>query len=691
MKRNVIISFLLIGVLLVSIGALVTTAARPPRTTLNVSITSPTDGLEVETGGTFDVAGIVTASKGDAGLVMTYVQYASGEGSTSFMDLSDSDPSVLHIVSGAQPQTQSLTKDASYIVSWTLTGPAGTYEIRIRSEGELAKSGESTSVAVHILAPPPPPGVEVVTAEEVDPAVGYGTAIGDYSSTYSADGLYEILSEGQNTWGTKKPVDDTTELGWIYTFDLPTPRTATKFYFYGYAEFPDGDTDTAFLIQAESGASWSTILTINYSGTNRLRQATLTDDTSAVIRLRIIDNDQTAGNREISSLHIDQAIIGVDDYRPPTSGIEILTAPYTCHRFQAWENFQNSWYHDVDIPIQSDAVLDIEVVDLDFDGNNEIVVSETVNPTYGVGVIEIFDFDISTSPVETLLLPSTTGAALDITVGNFDTDPDYEIAAATAGEGDGFIWDKVDGHYQIALQLHDAGVYWCVTSGNLDADPELEIVFGESWDPVQNKVVLYDYDPDSNTWINSANYTNFANEPSFNGSNWFYRLDIADINNDGQNELYVMYTNGPFRILTYTGDELVDFWAVPDVIMQVDVGFSFVIGDITNDGNLDLVFYSPFLATGTGFMVFEYDDINGFVNTYDISNPGMENVFGGQMAIGDVDGDLLNELVVAGGPGGIYSEGMLYIYRYDSLIFSAALNANDSNCVVICDYDNDAL
>ena len=62
-----------------------------------------------------------------------------------------------------------------------------------------------------------------MTAEEVDPTIGFGMATGDYASTYGADGLYEILAEEQNTWGTKKPVDDTMELGWIFTYDLPTP------------------------------------------------------------------------------------------------------------------------------------------------------------------------------------------------------------------------------------------------------------------------------------------------------------------------------------------------------------------------------------------------------------------------------------------------------------------------------------
>ncbi len=688
MKRNVIIAILVIQVLLVSTGALVGSTGKPPKTTLSVSMTGPVNGLEVEDGGSFDVTGIITALKGDAGLVMSYVQYAVGEGSSDFNDLGGSDTSVLHIVSGEQPQYQSLVQDESYAVSWTLAGPAGSYEIRIRSDGELAKSGESDSVTVTILAPPPPPGVEVVVSEEMDTSIGFGSVTGSYANTYSADGLYEILTEEKNTCGTKKPVDDTTELGWIYTFDVPTPRTATIFYFYGYAEFGDGDTDTAFLIQEESGSSWITILEISHTGFSKLCQATVSDQTSNNIRVRIIDNDCTVGNKEISSLHIDQAIIGVDEYEPPTSGIEIFTAPYVYTGFQAWENYGNDWYHDTDISTDATGVTDIEVVDLDFDGNNEIIVGEGISPTYGVGIIEIFDFDIGTAPIETLLLPESNGGAVrDITVGNFDTDPDYEIAAATMGEVDGFIWDKVNGHYEMALDLQDPGVLWSVTSGNLDDDPEAEIVFGIGWDPVQCKVALYDYDSGLNTWINTANYSNFPDGPDYNS---FYRLDVNDINNDSQNELYVMCSSGPFHILTYTGGELVDYWTVPDVTAQVDIGYCFAVGDISNDGTLDLVFYSPFLDTGTGFLVFEYDDVLGFINTYNISNPGMSNIFSEEMAIGDIDGDLANELVVAGGPGGIYSEGMLYIFRYDTLIFSAALNANESNCVVICDYDNDA-
>jgi hypothetical protein len=687
-KRNAIYSIPIIFVLILSIGVVTTSAVKPIKTVLDVTLTGPVDGLVVENGGTIEVTGIITSLKGDAGQVDAYAQYAVGEGSTAFMNLGSSDTSVLHIISGTQPRTQSLLLDESYGVSWILAGPAGTYEIRIMGEGELARAGESESVTVRVLGAPPPPGVEVVYSEEQDASIGYGVATGTFENTYTADGVYEILSEGKNDQGTKKPVDDTTELGWIYTFDLPTSRTSTTFYFYGHALFEEDDGDTSFYVQEDLGGVWNTILEIQNTGQNKICYADLSDQTNQFVKLRFVDNDLTIGDKKISSLYIDQAYIGLDDYEPPMSGIEILTAPYTCHRFQTWENYGTAWYHDADIPITSGAATDIEIVDLDLDGRNEVVVAETATEVPGSGIIEIFDLDYGTAPVDTLFLPEgLSGAVICIAVGNFDIDPDIEIAGV-ASLGGAVIWDKVDGEYQVAFTIYERHFIDLVTAGNLDDDEELEIVFGFGWDPIKCDVVLYDYDLGLDTWMNTANYSDFTPD------SWFYHMEINDVDNNDKGEIYVVYKDDPFHILTYTDGELIDFWTAPDVTAGTDVGdvgFSFVTGDVTNDGKMDLVIYTPYLdGSITGFRVFEYDELQGFVNTYDIYNPGMVNIFGDQMAIGDIDGDSVNELVVCGGPGGIYSEGKLYILRNTTLIFSADLNANESNCIVIGDYDNDA-
>ncbi len=685
MKREVALSVVVMGILLASVFWQSGMAAKPPKASLSVNTSEPVDGVVVETGGSFDVVGIVNAIKGDAGAVRVYVQFSYGEDTSNFENV---DGNTLSIVNGQQPYSTALLNGESVSVSWTLTGQPGTYEIRVYAVADLAKSGSSNSVTVIIEAPPPPPGVFLISGENQDSSIGYGSSSGTYSNTFYDDGVYEILSEEKNAHGTKKPVDDSTELGWIFEFNLPTPRSTTTFYFYGYAEFPEGDSDTTFLVQEELGGSWSTILEISHISQNKILYSELSDLTSPSVSLRIVDDDQSIGNKILSSLYIDQAFIGGDDYEAPISGIEILTAPYTCHRFQAWENYGNNWYHDTDIPITSAAATDIGIVDLDFDGHNELVVAKTMSEIHGTGIVEIFDMDLGTSPVDTLVLPEPIVAAvMSIAVGNFDDDPDLEIAGAAA-YGGAVIWDKVDGKYQVALMLLEDSVVDLVNAGNLDADDELEIVFANGFDPVLCEVMLYDFDSTLGTWINTANCSNFSSPDD--EYRFFYNLEICDIDSDGIGELYVNYMGGLFRILCYTNGELVDFWPTPNLVTYGDVGCSFVLGDITNDGKLDLVFYTPFLATGTGFRIFEFDSVHGFVNTYNISNPGMSNLFGDQMAIGDIDGDMLNELVVSGGPGGIYSEGKLYIFRFDTLIFSADLNANESNSVAIGDYDNDA-
>ncbi|MHA2302879.1 MAG: hypothetical protein ACXACD_18185, partial [Candidatus Thorarchaeota archaeon] len=248
------------------------------KTTLDVTILSPVDGLEIpydevlEVCGTFEVTGNVQAKRGDAGYVQTFVQYAPGEGSTDFNNVGDTN---LQIVDGDQPQTDTLSQDGSYGVSWILTGIPGTYEIRIFSQGETAKDGESDSHTVTLLGPPPDPppdDCETIDAEYQDPETGYGTSSGTFENTYYADGVYEILMEERNRQGTKNPTDDTADLGWIYVFNNLGPRLDTTFQFFGHmdlsGEYLDSgflqwdDQDTAFFVQEKSSGSWKTIAAI---------------------------------------------------------------------------------------------------------------------------------------------------------------------------------------------------------------------------------------------------------------------------------------------------------------------------------------------------------------------------------------------------------------------------------------------
>ncbi|MFW9976310.1 MAG: hypothetical protein ACFFDQ_13645, partial [Candidatus Thorarchaeota archaeon] len=245
MKRRVI--FILVFLLTLSLSFSLSLAARPPKTTLDVTISLPLDGAEIENGAVFTVSGSVLATRGDAGYVETFVQYSVGADSINFIDVDDT---YLEIIYGEQPQTKELSQDASYEVSWTLKGASGTYEIRILSQGSTAKSDASESRTVTILGPPPPSnGIYPVTSEYQDPETGYGTSLGTYENTYYEDGLYEILMEEKNPHGTKNPTDDTADLGWIYVFDNlgNEPREDTTFRFFGHMELSGEYLDSGFL------------------------------------------------------------------------------------------------------------------------------------------------------------------------------------------------------------------------------------------------------------------------------------------------------------------------------------------------------------------------------------------------------------------------------------------------------------
>ncbi|MHA1909698.1 MAG: hypothetical protein ACW98Y_20535, partial [Candidatus Thorarchaeota archaeon] len=306
MKRKVALSIVVMGFLMTSVFLQVGMAVKPPKANLSVNMSEPIDGLSVATGGSFDVSGTVQVSKGDAGEVRAYVQYSRGEGTSNFVDV---EGMYLSIEVGLQPQSDILLRDELYSTSWTLTGQPGTYEIRIYAESDRAKSGSSSSSTITIESPPPPPGLYYVTNEYQDSTIGYGIASGSYSDTYLEDGIYEILSEEKNTHGTKKPVDDTTEIGWIYDFTGLDSRIQTTLHIVGHALTTADDSDTGFEIQWDYDGTWITLTTIESNLPDLEYVYDIIDDSSTSLRFRFVDDDREVGNKEISMLFIDRMYI----------------------------------------------------------------------------------------------------------------------------------------------------------------------------------------------------------------------------------------------------------------------------------------------------------------------------------------------------------------------------------------------
>jgi hypothetical protein len=662
MKRK--LAFVLILALVFMLGSSCTMAARPPKTVLDVTILNPQDGLVVENGGTFAVEGTVLAKRGDAGVVETYVQYAVGEGSTDFMNV-DGTCLVIMPGSGNQPQTKILPRDESYPVSWSLSGNPGIYEIRIRSQGSTAKVGTSDSRTVTILGPPPPEGIETIDDEYQDPETGYGIALGNFEATYHADGAYQVLSEEKNSHGTKKPKDDTTDMGWTYVFaDLDSPRSDTAFYLYGHTVFNNdfdmfawADTDSAFFVQCFSSGSWKTILAITrHDTTDRMYCVDVPDDTSTTIQLRIVDNDREAGNKEISSLYIDQAYIVFEP------AYEYFIADLTGG--VGWRS--------------------LKIGDIDNDPENEVVLGLAPDTESTMG-LRYFEYSAG---IWNEHIIDDTGGIHSLDIGDVDNDGQNEIWVSLM-KYEGGTWTPSLRYYEYENGWNYQDVAFLeapistVTIGDIDNDDVDEVVFARF--PGDGYELRY-YEYQSGTWSETEVDDSLGE---------CHGIEIADVDGDIQKETIVLAHDTDGSCLKYYEFDSGVYYRYD--ILDVPDGWEIDSGDVDGDGDMEIA-WANYGASENEVRV--YDCNSGVWSEQIVSDvPGgsvESSTYVHHVSIGDVDNDGSNEVAIGifdDGLRGLSTEAVRY-YEYDKntgtwtehIVSDPDLTAE---VVVIGDVDND--
>jgi hypothetical protein len=637
------------SVLMLSMISLGAVAGKPPKAMLSVDISSPSDGLEVDEGVSFEVHGLVTCSKDDGGIVDTYVEFAVGEGSTSFAPV---DGVLLQILSGSQPQTQELLNGQSYAVAWTLAGNPGVYEIRIHSEGTAAKAGSSESRTVTINGPPPPPGVFYVTSEYQDPAVGYGTATGSFMNTFDVDGVYEILSEEKDNQGTKKPVDDTTLLGWIYEFGGLEPRPETTLFIVAQAQFGLGDSDTEFEVQFDFAGTWGSVLTIDNQGFDKEYSVDLPDDVSDTLRIRIMDNDRTAGNKETSFLLLDQVYVS-DSAQTAWEEVVIADLPAGTGRraveiadidgdsmneivvglvdSEAW----SLAYYDYNGNVWTETVLcttmryvhTLSVGDIDGDSVNEIAFGG-IDPDMALPEARYLDFESNEWTEHTIADPDIL--VLATAIGDLDNDGTNEVALGLMfSDGYELRYYEYDGGAWTEFNVDDnLGESDGIEIADIDHDGQNELVWLGSWHSTTGTALCY-YKQDAGMW---EKYT----IPCYTG----WEMDTGDIDGDGEIEIAwgnYFETENEIRVYDYENSQWNEYNVsdLPNSAPRIGV-YHVNIGDLDNDGQNELAFG---LADGViGYL--EYD--NGEWNEYYIRQ--LDSVVE-VVTIGDLDNDGKNEVL----------------------------------------------
>lgn len=160
-----------------------------------------------------------------------------------------------------------------------------------------------------------------------------GTVSGTYPDTHASDDVYQTLTE-RESGGKKSNRYSFGEHRWSFNV---AAGTSVSFDVEAYRD-DNGDGDNFTFEYSTDGNSFTPILTIN-SSVEQAYSAALPASLSGAVSIRVIDSDQTPGNRSLDTVHIDWMSIETTTTPPsvpvagftgsPTSGSAPLTVSFT--------------------------------------------------------------------------------------------------------------------------------------------------------------------------------------------------------------------------------------------------------------------------------------------------------------------------------------------------------------------------
>jgi hypothetical protein len=348
--------------------------------------------------------------------------------------------------------------------------------------------------------------------------------------------------------------------------------------------------ETLFALNADGSILWSS----NLDGTSNFPPA-----------IADINND---GLKEVA----------VQTYGIPQTGNVYL--------FDHEGNLQNGWPLNFDNHFFLNGVT---IVDLNQDGNKEILASERINSTNG----RIHALDISGNsfdpnwPVEINGTPAFTPSAGDI-------DNDGEIEIITASTTAIYVFNN-DGSIAFGFPFKEEGTKFSYQSpllADLDDNNLLEIIGSRHGDL-------------PGTYVLQTNGQYFANWPDYDNIWTYAPPSIADINNDAKPEIffgrpYFSETSEDGILLGYdnTGIQLENY----PIKGLIGTEGLISIADIDNDGDFELITASNTTVDGMGFINAYHIENQEIVENFPIRVQGFSFLNGANLS--DINNDGLLDL-----------------------------------------------
>tara|TARA_B100001123_G_C15287180_1_gene1016042 strand:- start:224 stop:2245 length:2022 start_codon:yes stop_codon:yes gene_type:complete len=336
-------------------------------------------------------------------------------------------------------------------------------------------------------------------------------------------------------------------------------------------------------------------------------------------------------------------------------------------------------------------VRSVAVGDFDNDGDLDIV-SGSYDADY-----EVFVWQNDGSPFSDTWIQNDVGATTNnadvnsVRVGDLDNDGDLDIVSSTGNAGgEVIVWPNTQLHRNAPFDSNGNGVgesidaVYEVAIGDLDNDGNLDIVSGGDTDE-NYEVIIWENDgsPFSGTWTPNDVGTS---------TDSLYSITLGDLDNDGYLDIISGSTGGEVVVWQNDGTPFSGYWTTYQEVGESDASVNSVrVGDLDNDGYLDIVSGSSG-GEDNEVIVWENDG-SPFDSTWTQNDVGAStsSVYG--VAVGDLDND--GDLDIVSGSTGAEDYEVI-VWENDGSPFDSTWTPNDVGAsvtsvrsVVVGDLDND--
>lgn len=189
------------------------------------------------------------------------------------------------------------------VVTYTDNGLSSdtTYDYRVAAFNDSGDSGFATASG---KTDAPPPYTNYVAVSDVAVA---GTVSGTVVNTRVDDDSSQSITERESGG---KPANRHTYLEHRWNFNVSNGVTVTVFANAWSGGSSDGD-EFRFEYSLDNGNSFSALFTVSSTDSTNLQSGAVTGSPSGSIMIRVVDTDQTSGNRDKNTILVDHLYIQV--------------------------------------------------------------------------------------------------------------------------------------------------------------------------------------------------------------------------------------------------------------------------------------------------------------------------------------------------------------------------------------------